>query len=234
MLAGAALLMAGCATQPVFIPGIGAVFGTVDDQQGNTYKITQLSNNSVRVDAEGTEGDLTFIFDSAGNLTNITAADGTNISFTHQANGTVNVSGIGVFDGTQFPIGFSFTPGSSSSAKLKNDANADGDPFIVCLIIDLFCDSLEDLITDFLPPMIDEFINDNLPAIIAEFNKQSFIPIPQGVITQFPTGIENLDDFIREKARERVDPLIAQARNFCAHWQLLRLLEISACDAVGS
>lgn len=232
MLAGAALLMAGCATQPVFIPGIGSVFGTIDDQQGNTYKITQLSDNSVRVEAEGPNGDLTFTFDSDGNLTNITAADGTNINFTQQADGSILVSGIGVFDGQQFPLGFSFDPSNSSSAKLWDRAQASGDPFIVCLIIDLFCDSLEDIIADVLPPLIDEFINDNLPTLIGEFNNTvpSFLQLPVNAITSFPTGIEAFDNFVREQARMRVDPLIAQARNFCAHWQLLRLLEISACD----
>lgn len=230
-IAGTTLLTSGCATQPTFIPGSGSVFGTIDDQQGNTYKITQLADNSVNVVAGGVEGDLSFAFDPDGKLMNLAAPDGSNINFNHQTIGMVAVSGIGVFEGQQFPFGFSFSFGNQGGSKVLNRSQSTGDPFLVCAIIDSFCDGLEQLIVELLPPLIDAFINENLPALIAEFNKQSFIPIPEGVVTQFPTGIEPVDDFIRAEAMKRIDPLLAQARNFCAQWQLLRLLEISACDA---
>lgn len=223
-----------CSTQPVFLPGTGgSEFGTIDDQQGNTYKITELAGDSIRVDAEGVGGDLTFTFDSDGRLTNITSPDGSNINFNHQANGTIQVSGTGTFEGQQTSFNFTITPGNSAKQKHSNDAAASA-PFVVCAIIDAFCNDLEAIIAELLPPLIDEFINDNLPALITEFNKQSFIPIPEGVFTSFPTGVGAFDDFVRNQARQRIEPLLAPVREFCARWQLLRLLEISACDAVGS
>lgn len=232
------LLMTGvaCQTQPTFVPGVGgADFGTIAAPNGSNFKIIEQSDDTIRVEVEGTADGLVFTIDPDGNLTGVENADGTNIAFAKQQNGTVVVSGVAVFEGMQIPVNFTVDP-SNPSGRAKSLAAASGDPLIVCLIIDAFCENIEELIAEVLPAMIDVFIDANLPSIIEELGLKPLLDILLIDINElsFPTGNAQLDDPIRAEAQRRVEPLLAEVRNFCAHWQLLRLLEISVCDAVGS
>lgn len=222
----------GCSTQPTFTPGSGGSdFGSIYDPAGNTYRIFEQEDGSVRVEAQGIDGDMVFTIDEEGRLTNITLEDGSEIDFQHQGNGTAVVTGNGLYGGQ--PVSFNFVIDvPDPSAKLMNRAQSTGDPFIVCVIIDLVCESLEDLIAELLPPMLDIIIDENLPAIIEETGLGLFLPALgiDPATVRFPTGNADIDDRVRARAMEYVEPHLQQARNFCAHWQLLRLLEISACD----
>ncbi len=225
----------GCSTQPVFEAGLGGSdFGTITAPDGAKYQITENADDTVRVEVESPGGNLFFSFGSDGKLTNITLADGTDLDFEQQSNGTVQVTGVGMFMGTQIPINFNVNP--ANSAKKKGMDAASGDPFIVCIIIDNFCESLEELIAVLLPPLIDAVIDANLPMIIDDLGLTPilFVLDIDPSTLSFPTGNPDLDGPIRAEAMRQVEPKLVELRNFCAHWQLLRLLEISVCDAVGS
>lgn len=217
--------LGGCTTQAVFLPGSGGSdFGTIDDQQGTTFKINPQADNTVRVDVEGLDGDVTFTIDADGRLTNIMLANGSNINFDYLANNRVRISGIGTFGGQQGPFDITVDISSLPRSKLLNRDQATGDPFIVCVIIDSFCDALEAFIAEWLPLVLDELIAENLPQVAA----QAGIELPDGFV--FPSGNPLIDGGLRFAAQVVIDEQLKPVRDFCAHWTLLRLLEISACD----
>ncbi len=221
--------LVGCSTQPTFLPGNGLnEVGTISDPAGNTYKIVRNAGDTVSVAAEGVDGDLTLTIDEEGRITRIGLDDGSHIDFQYAENGTAVVSGTGTFGGETVSFAFPITAPSSSTGKVMNRAQSTGDPFLVCIAIDLVCENLEELIASFLPDLIDAIIAENLPMLIREYNKTAFVPLPESL--PYPTGIAVVDNYIRTEVNAQIQPYLQQARNFCAHWQLLRLLEISACD----
>lgn len=224
-ITGATLLIGGCATQPVFIPGSGSAFGTIDDQQGNTFKIVEQANNSVRVEVEGVDGSFTFTIDADGRLTNVTSSDGSQIDFAYLSNGQVRISGTGTFAGQQAPFDTIVQLNNLPGAKILNRSQSSGDPFLICVIIDSFCNSLEDLIAQWLPLVLDDLIAENLPTALQEAG------LDPNTITTFPTESDFVNGLIRLGAQAAINAKLKPVRDFCAHWQLLRLLEISACDA---
>lgn len=222
---GMTLAMGGCDTQPIFLPGSGGSdFGTLDDQKGNTYKITEQSDNTIRVDVEGVDGSFTFTIDADGRLTNVTAEDGSLIDFDYSTNGQVRISGTGTFGGQQVPFDTIVQIDALPGGKLSNRSAESDAPFLVCAILDSFCDGLEDLIAQWLPLVLDDLINDNLSMVLQEAG------LDPDTITEFPTGSDFFDGLIRFAAGAAIDAKLKPVRDFCAHWQLLRLLEISACD----
>ncbi|MCB9852532.1 MAG: hypothetical protein H6819_05515 [Phycisphaerales bacterium] len=229
------LVVVGCQTQPTFIPGAGGSdFGTIAAPDGTNFKIIEQSDDTIRVEVDTADG-LVFTIDPDGMLTGIENSDGTNIDLTKQSNGTFLVSGVAVFEGMQLPISFTIDP-ANPSARAKDLAAASGDPLIVCLIIDAFCENLEEIIAELLPPLVDVFIDANLPEIIQELGLKPILDLFLVDINDlsFPTGFSQIDDPIRAEANRRIEPMLVEVRNFCAHWQLLRLLEISVCDDAGS
>ncbi len=222
---GMTLAMGGCDTQPIFLPGSGGSdFGTIDDQKGNTYKITEQAGNTVRVDVEGVDGSFTFTIDSDGRLTNVTSEDGSLIDFDYSTNGQVRISGTGTFGGQQVPFDTIVQIDALPGGKLSNRSAESDAPFLVCAILDSFCDGLEDLISQWLPLVLDDLINDNLPTVLQEAG------LDPNLITEFPTGDFVVDGIIRFAAGAAIDAKLKPVRDFCVQWQLMRLLDRTPCD----
>ncbi|MFQ5502526.1 MAG: hypothetical protein ACE5EQ_09540 [Phycisphaerae bacterium] len=186
------------------------------------------ADSTVRVEVEGVDGNFTFSLDPDGRLTNVTAADGSDLNFGYLPNNRIRISGIGTFQGQQVLFDITVDAKNLPPSKLLNRASGSGDLFLVCSIIDSFYDSLEDLIAQWLLPMLDELIVENLSLVTAQFG----VPLPDDFV--FPSGMDFNDNGLRSIARAMIDEKLNPVRNFCAYWQLLRLLEISTCDAVGS
>ncbi len=223
-VAGMALAMGACSTQAVFMPGSGSEFGTIDDQQGNTFKIVEQADNTVRVEVEGVDGNFSFTIDADGRLTNVTAADGSQINFAYLANNQVRISGTGTFGGQQVPFDVTVDIDNLPGAKLINRQQSSGAPFLICVIIDSFCDALEDLIAQWLPLVLDDLINENLPLVLQGVGLEPF------AYMTFPTDNVATNGLLRFAAQVFIDAKLKPVRDFCAHWTLLRLLGISVCD----
>ncbi len=209
LMAGGWLMAVGCTAQPTFSPGSGDEFGTMTDGSGKTYRIVQQSDDTVLVETDGPDGSASIVVDSEGRITSVMRADGSQINLQYPGDGTALVTGNGTFEGeTVFYSVVVDLP--NSVAKLQVRGQSSGDPFLVCLALDLLCENLEEIIAALLPVILDELIRLQFPS--------------------FPTNNEFADSLIRDQASSYVAPLLKEARDFCAGWQLLRLLEISVCD----
>lgn len=206
-------------TDATFSPGTGDDFGTIDDAKGNTFQVFDRGDGSVRVTAQGVDGTVDFVIDSQGRLTSASSGDGNEINLVHNVDGSVNVSGFLLVDGRREAFDGVIPAGTLPANTTKPLLAAQSDPLIVCVVVQLFCNSLNDIIDWVIQENIGMFIS-NLPAEV-----RLFLPDPQNI--SFPTGIGAVDNGIRAEVRQAF-PVIVQLEGFCTVWELLDLDDFCA------
>ncbi|RMF76387.1 MAG: hypothetical protein D6744_12380, partial [Planctomycetota bacterium] len=92
----ALLAIAGCpqaAAPATFTAGSGgADIGTIDDGKGNEFLMTELAGGGLRIDANGTAGDLSLEIDQEGRVTRIERNKLT-LNLSYNADGSANATG---------------------------------------------------------------------------------------------------------------------------------------------
>ncbi|MGE3180255.1 MAG: hypothetical protein AB7N71_01385 [Phycisphaerae bacterium] len=216
------LLLGGCpapdtaaptGTEATFAPGTGADFGMINDAKGNTFQVVERSDGSVRVVANGVDGHVEMIVDSLGRLTSAIAGNGNELNFLYNTDGSVDVTGVILVDGRSEPFAGTIPAGTLPPTG-KPLLTAQSDPLIVCVVVQLFCSSLQDI--------IDWIIQENIGMFVAQLSPEVrfFLPDPERIT--FPTGIGPVDGGIRAQVRAAF-PVIVQLEGFCTVWELLDL-----------
>jgi len=212
--------------QPTFTPGAtDTEFGTADDQSGNTYDIGVNANGDVEITAAGDDGDVTFTIDSEGRVTSANGLDGGQLDLDYQDDGSVNVSGSILIDGTLESFEGTIPAGILPTAKINAAGKevltaAVSDPLVVCVAVQAFC--------DLLPVFIDEVINTVAQELLDELGLRDLVnALLLGQEFHFPTGIAAIDNQLRAEVRNRF-PIIVQLEGFCTVWELLDLDDFCA------
>lgn len=209
----------GCpsaAPQPTFTQGAGSGdFGTLNDGQGNTFEIEGDGPDSFRVVANTAGGTGTIESDAQGRLTRLTTPGGADLNFQYNDDGSVTVTGTAVVAGNQVPVSFLIPENQIpddlfNGAKLINQASPSNGPHFdtICEVITSFCNNLQRFL-DILVPLAREIM-------IEEAGGNTGVALVDGAIA---AGVDAV-----------IASYVDQARDFCASWLLLDLVDAVTCE----
>lgn len=203
---GLGVVLAGCPAttpQPTFTPGTGGSdFGSVNNGQGTNFQIQTDAEGGGKVVAD-TGGE--FSFDGQGRVTNVVSADGSKLDVEYKDDGSASVSGDTKVAGQDVNFAFEVDPGVLPNGRLIDPQAQTINT--LCDVITSFCNNLERFIAAIVPVIRERLIAQ------AGVDPNS---ITGGVVV---FGIDaTINDYVN------------QAREFCAAWQLLILVDLDPCQ----
>jgi hypothetical protein len=211
-----ALAGIGCAPaapDSTFVAGTEGVLGFLVDPIGTTFTIGAEGEGECisEVDVAGAVGDSSFTFDETGNLTSITAVNGSVLTLEHADDGSIVVT---VTDASfeapfvgDIPLGdMTFAvPAGTITATPTVDCTQD-----TCAVIDATCDYTNALIQEVRP------------AVLAAVDD---LDIPQDMLDLLSLvgGIEGVVETL-------IDQYLQQIEDYCSAWDSIKASSASPCS----
>ena len=192
-------LLGGCpaATVPAsFTAGTGGSdVGTINDGKGNEFLLTELAGG-LRIDASGTDGDLSAELDSEGRVTHLERNKLT-LDLSYNTDGSANATGEITARGETYPIDTLIPADQIPTGKTAGRSQG-----TICGLVDRFCNVLDAILVYLEAALLNEFGYQDNP------DNDSFINLAN-------TGVELA---VGEAMRRITGPLEA----FCAAWPEIR------------